>query len=201
MPMAIYDVTPAALDGRPLDIDQVKGRATLIVNVASRCGLTPQYETLEKLQEQYQDRGSQCLVSRATSSASKSRDLRTRSLTFCSTTYGVTFPLTEKIDVNGRAPPAVPAADGDPDPEGRGGRRAVEFREVPRSPGRPAGGPFPPAGTPGLERGRLGHRVGAPGLTGPTPELADDLRARSRPALRNGPGDKVGQLEPQPRLR
>jgi glutathione peroxidase len=99
--MTIYDVTPAALDGRPLDVDQIKGKATLIVNVASRCGLTPQYETLEKLQEHYQDRGFTVLGVPCNQFGQQEPGSPEEIATFCSTTYGVTFPLTEKIDVNG----------------------------------------------------------------------------------------------------
>jgi glutathione peroxidase len=77
------------------------GKAALVVNVASKCGLTPQYTALEQLQKTYGGAASPSSASRATSSAARSRARAEEIETFCSTTYGVTFPLFEKIEVNG----------------------------------------------------------------------------------------------------
>lgn len=117
--MAIYDKTISALDGSPLDLTDFKGKATLVVNVASRCGLTPQYEGLEKLHEQYRGRGFSVLGVPCNQFGQQEPGTSDEIATFCSTTYGVTFPMTEKVDVNGggRHPlyeelTAVPDAEG-----------------------------------------------------------------------------------------
>ena len=99
---------------------QLKGSAVLVVNVASRCGLTPQYEGLERLQRDYADRGLRVLGVPCNQFGGQEPGTAEEIAEFCSTTYGVTFPLTEKVEVNGdgRHPlyellTAVPDADGD----------------------------------------------------------------------------------------
>ena len=99
--MAITDNKIASLDGKPLDLSQFAGKATLIVNVASRCGLTPQYAGLEELHERYRDRGFSVLGVPCNQFAGQEPGSPEEIATFCSTTYGVTFPMTEKVDVNG----------------------------------------------------------------------------------------------------
>ena len=99
--MDIFDIPIHDLEGSPSSLSPYRGQAILAVNVASRCGLTPQYEGLERLQKRYGDRGFTVLgfpcnqfMGQEPGSAEEIRE-------FCSTTYGVTFPLYEKIDVNG----------------------------------------------------------------------------------------------------
>jgi glutathione peroxidase len=99
--MPLHDTKVAALDGSPLDLSQFKGKATLVVNVASKCGLTPQYAGLEDLHERYKDRGFSVLGVPCNQFAGQEPGSSEEIATFCSTTYGVTFPLTEKLDVNG----------------------------------------------------------------------------------------------------
>ncbi|HMC40113.1 MAG TPA: glutathione peroxidase [Acidimicrobiales bacterium] len=99
--MAITDTSIGALEGGPLDLTQFAGKATLIVNVASKCGLTPQYAGLEELHEKYGDRGFTVLGVPCNQFAGQEPGSSEDIATFCSTTYGVTFPLTEKVDVNG----------------------------------------------------------------------------------------------------
>lgn len=99
--MAIYDAPIAALDGSDLDLAGYKGKAVLVVNVASKCGLTPQYTGLENLQKRYADRGFTVLGVPCNQFAGQEPGSAEEIETFCSTTYGVTFPLTEKVDVNG----------------------------------------------------------------------------------------------------
>jgi glutathione peroxidase len=99
--MTIYDAPIAALDGSPLDLSGFRGTAVLVVNVASKCGLTPQYEGLERLQERYAGRGFTVLGVPCNQFAGQEPGSAEEIQTFCSTTYGVTFPLTEKVDVNG----------------------------------------------------------------------------------------------------
>ena len=91
----------SALDGSPLDLEALDGKAVLVVNVASRCGLTPQYRALEELQERYRDRGFTVLGVPCNQFAGQEPGTAEEIATFCSTTYGVTFPLTEKVEVNG----------------------------------------------------------------------------------------------------
>ncbi|HWE54949.1 MAG TPA: glutathione peroxidase [Acidimicrobiales bacterium] len=99
--MSLTDANIAALDGGPLDLDQFAGKATLVVNVASKCGLTPQYAGLEELHERYKDRGFSVLGVPCNQFAGQEPGSAEEIAGFCSTTYGVTFPMTEKVDVNG----------------------------------------------------------------------------------------------------
>jgi glutathione peroxidase len=99
--MAIYDTDIAALDGTPNVLADLDGKVTLVVNVASKCGLTPQYEQLETLHEQYADRGFSVLGVPCNQFMEQEPGSAEEIATFCSTTYGVTFPLTEKVEVNG----------------------------------------------------------------------------------------------------
>ena len=99
--MTIFDVPLHTLSGEPSSLEQFKRETLLIVNVASKCGLTPQYEGLETLQERYQRRGFTVLGFPCNQFAGQEPGTAEEIQTFCSTTYGVTFPLFEKIDVNG----------------------------------------------------------------------------------------------------
>ena len=101
--MSIYDTEITTLDGAPLDLSAYQGRSVLVVNVASKCGLTPQYTGLEALQQKYADRGFTVLGVPCNQFAGQEPGSAEEIQTFCSTTYGVTFPLTEKVDVNGAA--------------------------------------------------------------------------------------------------
>jgi glutathione peroxidase len=99
--MLNYDVPLTMLNGEPRNLSEFKGQVLLIVNVASRCGLTPQYEQLEKLQKKYQDRGFTVL---GVPSGSFMQELKDNEAIdeYCSATWGITFPMTQKADVNGR---------------------------------------------------------------------------------------------------
>lgn len=99
--MSIYEHQIANLDGTPADLHDLAGRAVLAVNVASRCGLTPQYEGLERLQQTYADRGFTVVGFPCNQFAGQEPGTADEIATFCSTTYGVSFPLFEKVDVNG----------------------------------------------------------------------------------------------------
>jgi glutathione peroxidase len=101
--MSIYDVSIQALDGSAADLIQFKDKAVLLVNVASKCGLTPQYTGLEELHEQYAPRGFAVLGFPCNQFGQQEPGSPEEIETFCSTSYGVTFPLFEKIDVNGEA--------------------------------------------------------------------------------------------------
>jgi glutathione peroxidase len=98
--MAIFE-NLSALHGAPLDESALRGRTVLVVNVASRCGLTPQYTGLERLQERYGERGFTVLGVPCNQFGGQEPGSAEEIQTFCSTTYGVSFPMTEKLDVNG----------------------------------------------------------------------------------------------------
>jgi len=99
--MTIYDTDIAALDGTPGVLAGLDGKVTLVVNVASKCGLTPQYTQLEELQATFGDRGFSVLGVPCNQFMEQEPGSAEEIQTFCSTTYGVTFPLTEKVEVNG----------------------------------------------------------------------------------------------------
>lgn len=99
--MSVYDNDIAALDGTPDQLRTQKGKLGLVVNVASRCGLTPQYEGLVKLQDTYRDRGFTVLGFPCNQFLEQEPGTPEEIASFCSTTYGVDFPLFEKIEVNG----------------------------------------------------------------------------------------------------
>ena len=101
MSEAIYDIPVKSIDGTELTLDQFKGRALLVVNVASKCGLTPQYEGLEKLYEQKRDAGLEVLAFPANNFKGQEPGSDDEIKQFCSTTYDVTFPLFSKISVVG----------------------------------------------------------------------------------------------------
>jgi glutathione peroxidase len=100
--MSIYTQSISTLDGQPLDLEGLRGKAVLVVNVASKCGLTPQYTGLEELQHKYADRGFTVLGVPCNQFGGQEPGTAEEIGTFCSSTYGVTFPITEKVDVNGQ---------------------------------------------------------------------------------------------------
>jgi glutathione peroxidase len=100
-PVALYDAPIDFLDGTPADLHAFDDQAVLVVNVASKCGLTPQYEGLERLQKAYGDRGFTVLGVPCNQFMGQEPGSAEEIQTFCSTTYGVSFPLTEKVEVNG----------------------------------------------------------------------------------------------------
>ncbi|MEI6298308.1 MAG: glutathione peroxidase [Actinomycetota bacterium] len=108
--MSIYATSISTLDGQPNALANAAGKVTLVVNVASKCGLTPQYEQLEALQKQYSAQGFTVVGVPCNQFMGQEPGTSEEIQTFCSTTYGVTFPLTEKIDVNGDARHALYSA-------------------------------------------------------------------------------------------
>jgi len=100
--MTLHDIPLTLLDGTPTTLSQFSGKVLLIVNVASRCGLSPQYEQLEQLQKKYADRGFTVL---GFPSNQFFQELKTSDdiAEYCSMTWGVTFPMFEKVKVNGKS--------------------------------------------------------------------------------------------------
>ena len=99
--MSILDLPIHRLDGSPSTLGSFGAKAYLVVNVASKCGLTPQYTGLEDLQKRYGAQGLSVVGVPCNQFAGQEPGSPDEIATFCSVTYGVTFPLTEKIDVNG----------------------------------------------------------------------------------------------------
>ena len=98
---SVLDVDIDALNGGSADLSQYTGKAVLIVNVASKCGLTPQYTGLERLHERYAEQGFTVLGVPCNQFLGQEPGSAEEIAEFCSATYGVTFPLTEKVEVNG----------------------------------------------------------------------------------------------------
>ena len=143
--MALYDAPIANLDGTPADLHDYDGKVALIVNVASKCGLTPQYETLEKIQKEYGDKGFTVLGVPCNQFMGQEPGSADEIQTFCSTTYGVTFPLTEKVDVNGdERHPLYAELTATPDAAGEAGDIQWNFEKFLVAPGGEVVGRFRP---------------------------------------------------------
>jgi glutathione peroxidase len=99
--MGIYDIAINGLTGDTDVLGALRGKVTLAVNVASKCGLTPQYTGLESLQKRYAEQGFTVVGFPCNQFMGQEPGTADEIVEFCSTTYGVTFPLAEKIDVNG----------------------------------------------------------------------------------------------------
>lgn len=100
--MSLSDITLTTIDGEPTSFAAYADKAVLVVNVASKCGLTPQYEQLEQLQREYADRGFTVLGFPCNQFMGQEPGSAEDIKEFCSTTYGVTFPMMSKTVVNGR---------------------------------------------------------------------------------------------------
>ena len=104
---SVSEIPVKSLAGQDTTIGAHLGKAALVVNVASKCGLTPQYTALEELQKTYGDRGFSVLGFPCNQFGGQEPGTAEEIETFCSTTYGVTFPLFEKVEVNGEDRHAV----------------------------------------------------------------------------------------------
>ena len=99
--MTVYDFQTKTIDGTDVSLADYRGRVLLIVNVASRCGFTPQYKGLEELYREYKTRGFEVLGFPCNQFGSQEPGSEPEIKNFCETSYAVTFPLFSKIDVNG----------------------------------------------------------------------------------------------------
>ncbi len=118
----LHDFTQTTLDGKPQSLADFKGKATLIVNVASKCGLTPQYAGLEKLHETYGARGLAVLGFPCNQFGGQEPGSEAQIADFCTTNYGVKFPMFAKLEVNGagRAPLYAWLTEAKTEPDGPG---------------------------------------------------------------------------------
>jgi glutathione peroxidase len=98
---SIYSFTPASIDNKPAPMSAWKGKVMLLVNVASKCGYTPQYKGLESVYEEYKDRGLVIVGFPANNFGAQEPGTNEEIQTFCSRTYNVTFPMMSKISVKG----------------------------------------------------------------------------------------------------
>jgi glutathione peroxidase len=133
--MALYDIPIHTLQGGDATLGDYKGKTLLLVNVASKCGLTPQYEGLERLQKTYGDRGFSVIGFPCNQFMGQEPGTSEEIAQFCSASYGVTFPLMEKIDVNGddRSPIYAELTQKE-DAEGNGGDITWNFEKFLVSP-------------------------------------------------------------------
>ena len=100
-PSSIHEFTLNSIDGQPVALEQFKGKVVLIVNVASRCGFTPQYARLEALYEKYRDRGFVILGFPANNFLWQEPGTNDEIKSFCALKYQVTFPMFAKVSVRG----------------------------------------------------------------------------------------------------
>ena len=120
--MPLLDIPLTTLAGQPTTLGQLGADVLLIVNVASKCGLTPQYEGLERLHERYAERGFSVVGVPCNQFGGQEPGTAEEIQEFCSATYGVTFPLLQKIDVNGsERHPLYAELTKTPDAEGNDG--------------------------------------------------------------------------------
>ena len=99
--MSLYDIPVHTLNGDPSSLGSLAGKTLLVVNVASKCGLTPQYEGLERLHERFADQGFAVVGFPCNQFGGQEPGTADEIADFCSATYGVDFPLFEKLEVNG----------------------------------------------------------------------------------------------------
>jgi glutathione peroxidase len=99
--VSVYDFPVKTLSGEPSSLGELAGKTLLIVNVASKCGLTPQYEGLERIHERYRDRGFSVVGFPCNQFGAQEPGTAGEIAEFCSVNYGVSFPMFEKIEVNG----------------------------------------------------------------------------------------------------
>ena len=183
----VLEIPVTTIDGEATTLAEHAGKVLLVVNVASKCGLTPQYEGLEALYEATRDRGFEVLGFPANDFGGQEPGTEAEIVEFCSTNYSVTFPMYSKVVATGAdkhplydaLTTAVPKGEGgdyealprepaelrhEPDRRPRG---ALELREVPDREGRHRGPPLRPHGHPRRPGAGRGHRGRALPLTPP----------------------------------
>ncbi len=146
--MSLHEIPLTTLSGEPTSLGAHAGQALLVVNVASKCGLTPQYEGLERLQKTYSERGFTVIGVPCNQFKGQEPGSAQEIEEFCSRTYGVTFPMLAKTEVNGEGRDALyQQLTRQPDAEGEAGDVEWNFEKFLIS---PAGGgrrrPVPPPG-------------------------------------------------------
>ena len=160
----LLDLPVTTLDGEPTTLGALTGgRAALVVNVASRCGLTPQYGALEALHEEYADRGFTVVGVPCNQFGGQEPGTSEEIAEFCSATYGVTFPMTGKVEVNGPdAHPVYQRLTAAPDETGEAGDVQWNFEKFLLTPNGEVAGRFRPKTLPGAAeiRAAIGSILG-----------------------------------------
>jgi glutathione peroxidase len=147
--MTVFDIQIDALGGGPANLDAYRGRALLVVNVASQCGLTPQYAGLQALHDAYTDRGLVVLGVPCNQFAGQEPGTPAEITQFGQVNYGVSFPLTEKIEVNGPGRhPLYAELVSTPDAEGHTGDVRWNFEKFLVAPDGTVAARFAPTVTP-----------------------------------------------------
>lgn len=203
--MSIFDVAIGALDGGPANLGQYRGKAMLVVNVASKCGLTPQYASLQRLYETYADRGLVVLAVPCNQFGMQEPGTPAEIRDFCNVNFGITFPITEKVDVNGpdRHELFVRLTEA-PDTEGVAGDVRWNFEKFLVSPDgsvaarfRPLTDPLAPELIEAVER----HLPSTPPAPAPPAEWSEsawpDLAEARWPTLPTEPEQRLPWAEPE----
>jgi glutathione peroxidase len=126
----IHDIEATTIEGQTVSLSEFAGKAVLVVNVASKCGFTPQYEGLQKLYDTYRDAGLVVLGFPCNQFLFQEPASEDKIASFCSTTYGVTFPMFSKVKVNGRGRhPLYEELTKAPDASGKAGRVGWNFEK------------------------------------------------------------------------
>jgi glutathione peroxidase len=147
--MSLYDTPVERLSGEPTTLAEHQGKALLIVNVASKCGLTPQYTELEELHEKLSGRGFSVLGFPCNQFGGQEPGTSEEIAEFCSATYGVTFPMYSKIEVNGEGRhPLYQGLTAVPDAAGEAGDIQWNFEKFLVAPNGDVVGRFRPRTTP-----------------------------------------------------
>jgi len=147
--VGVYDLQVQTLDGHALDLAQFSGRAALVVNVASQCGLTPQYEALQRVHERFEPRGFSVIGVPCNQFGEQEPGSPEEIAAFCLGEYAVSFPLTAKLDVNGpNRHPLYQELTSTPDADGRSGDVQWNFEKFLVSPGGRVVGRFRPVTEP-----------------------------------------------------
>jgi glutathione peroxidase len=134
--MTIYDVPVRTIDGEDATLAEYKGKTLLVVNVASKCGFTPQYEGLQKLYDDFRDRGFEILGFPCNQFGGQEPGTNDEIKEFCSLNFGVSFPLFDKVDVNGdNRHPLFEELTRHPDHKGNAGDVGWNFEKFLISPG------------------------------------------------------------------
>lgn len=127
--MELTETPLTMIDGRETAFSEFSNKVVMVVNVASRCGLSPQYEALENLQKKYEDKGF-TVLGLPSNQFLQELSTETKISDYCSTTWGVTFPMTEKVKVNGRsAHPLYKELTKAKDARGKAGRISWNFEK------------------------------------------------------------------------
>jgi glutathione peroxidase len=147
--VSIYDIPVKTLAGEDSSLGSLSGKTLLVVNVASKCGLTPQYTALERLHEQFADRGFAVVGFPCNQFGGQEPGSAEQIAEFCSAAYGVSFPMFEKIEVNGPGRHAIyTELTAAPDPDGEAGDIQWNFEKFLLRPDGTVAARFRPRTTP-----------------------------------------------------